>query len=169
MPPTRHGSVVKGVDDSAAKSIAGYQQTLVLDDPSDTVPGWALVIADSYHAAQRAARVIKVDWQAGPGAQVSEADLLQRGAELLEGTSGSLVVENEHVDHMFQAANSVLQASYTTSTVLHFQLEPVNAIGLEKDGRWELHTGNQWQSLILPTLGQEAETCLQQWRRLFQI
>ena len=154
MPPTRHGSVVKGVDDSAAKSIAGYQQTLVLDDPSDTVPGWALVIADSYHAAQRAARVIKVDWQAGPGAQVSEADLLQRGAELLEGTSGSLVVENEHVDHMFQAANSVLQASYTTNTVLHFQLEPVNAIGLEKDGRWELHTGNQWQSLILPTLGQ---------------
>jgi CO/xanthine dehydrogenase Mo-binding subunit len=98
--------------------------------------------------------VIKVDWQAGPGAQVSEADLLQRGAELLEGTSGSLVVENEHVDHMFQAANSVLQASYTTNTVLHFQLEPVNAIGLEKDGRWELHTGNQWQSLILPTLGQ---------------
>ena len=154
MPPTRHGSVVKGVDDSAAKSIAGYQQTLVLDDPSDTVPGWALVIADSYHAAQRAARVIKVDWQAGPGAQVSESDLLQRGAELLEGTSGSLVVENEHVDHMFQAANSVLQASYTTNTVLHFQLEPVNAIGLEKDGRWELHTGNQWQSLILPTLGQ---------------
>ena len=154
MPPTRHGSVVKSVDDSAAKSVAGYQQTLVLDDPSNTVPGWALVIADSYHAAQRAARVIKIDWQAGPGAQVSEADLLKRGAELLEGTSGSLVIDNEHVDHMFQAADSVLQASYTTNTVLHFQLEPVNAIGLQKNGRWELHTGNQWQSLILPTLGQ---------------
>ena len=44
MPPTRHGSVVKSVDDGAAKSVAGYQQTLVLDDPSNTVPGWALVI-----------------------------------------------------------------------------------------------------------------------------
>ena len=154
MPPTRHGSVVKSVDDSAAKSIQGYQQTLVLDDPSDTVPGWALVIADSYHAALRAARVIKIDWQAGPGADVSEADLLQRGAELLAGDAGSLVVDNEHVDHMFDAADSVLEASYVTNTVLHFQLEPVNAIGLQKDGRWELHTGNQWQSLILPTLGQ---------------
>ena len=154
MPPTRHGSVVKSVDDSAAKSIQGYQQTLVLDDPSDTVPGWALVIADSYHAALRAARVIKIDWQAGPGADVSEADLLQRGAELLAGDTGSLVVDNEHVDHMFDAADSVLEASYVTNTVLHFQLEPVNAIGLQKDGRWELHTGNQWQSLILPTLGQ---------------
>ena len=84
--------------------------------------------------------MIKIDWQAGPGAQVSEADLLKRGAELLEGTSGSLVIDNEHVDHMFQAADSVLQASYTTNTVLHFQLEPVNAIGLQKNGRWELHT-----------------------------
>ena len=154
MPPTRHGSVVKSVDDSAAKAVAGYQQTLVLDDPSDTVPGWALVIADSYHAALRAARVVKIDWQAGRGADVSEADLLQRGAELLAGDTGSLVVDNEHVDHMFEAADSVLEASYVTNTVLHFQLEPVNAIGLQRDGRWELHTGNQWQSLILPTLGQ---------------
>ena len=154
MPPTRYGSAVESVDDSAAKSIVGYQQTLVLDDPSNTVPGWALVIADSYHAAQRAARKIKITWQAGPGAQVSETDLLKRGAELLKGSGGSLVVDNEHVDHMFEAADSVLEASYTTNTVLHFQLEPVNAIGLEKDGRWELHTGNQWQSLILPTLGQ---------------
>ena len=80
LPPTRHGSVVQSVDDSAAKAIQGYQQTLVLDDPSNTVPGWALVIADSYHAALRAARVIKIDWQAGPGADVSEADLLQHGA-----------------------------------------------------------------------------------------
>ncbi len=154
LPPTRHGSVVQSVDDSAAKAIQGYQQTLVLDDPSNTVPGWALVVADSYHAALRAARVIKIDWQAGPGADVSEADLLQHGAALLAGNTGSLVVDNEHVEHMFEAADSVLEASYVTNTVLHFQLEPVNAIGLEKDGRWELHTGNQWQSLILPTLAQ---------------
>ena len=48
-----------------------------------------------HHAALRAARVVKIDWQAGPGADVSEADLLQRGAELLAGDTGSLVVDNE--------------------------------------------------------------------------
>ena len=36
--------------------------------------------------------------------------------------------------------------------MLHFQLEPVNALAFEKDGMFEIHTGNQWQSLILPTL-----------------
>jgi CO/xanthine dehydrogenase Mo-binding subunit len=35
---------------------------------------------------------------------------------------------------------------------MHFALEPVNALAFEKDGVFEIHTGNQWQSLILPVL-----------------
>ena len=52
----------------------------------------------------------------------------------------------------FLAANSVLEQTYTTSSVLHAQLEPVNALAFEKNGILEIHTGNQWQSLILPVL-----------------
>ena len=36
--------------------------------------------------------------------------------------------------------------------MLHVQLEPVNALAFERDGIFEIHTGNQWQSLILPVL-----------------
>ena len=162
VPPTRYGASVKSVDDSQAKNVKGYQQTLVIDDPSGTVPGWALVIADSFHAAQRAERLIQVEWNAGPTADVSEQDILNRGAELIEGSSGSLVVDDGEVDATFASANSVYTQSYTTSTVLHFQLEPVNAIGLQKDGLWELHTGNQWQSLILPTLAKSLGVPVEQ-------
>jgi CO/xanthine dehydrogenase Mo-binding subunit len=35
---------------------------------------------------------------------------------------------------------------------MHFQLEPINALAFEKDGVFEIHTGNQWQSLALPWL-----------------
>jgi hypothetical protein len=28
----------------------------------------------------------------------------------------------------------------------------VNALAFEKDGMFEIHTGNQWQSLVLPWL-----------------
>jgi len=162
MPPTRYGSSVKAVDDSGAKGVKGYVQTLVLDDPTNTVPGWALVIADSFHAAQRAQRLIKVDWQAGPTAGVSESDILVRGEELIDSGAGAIVVDDEHVEHAFAAASDELQASYTTSTVLHFQLEPVNAVALQKDGRWELHTGNQWQSLIMPTYAQALDVPVEQ-------
>ena len=47
LPPTRNGSKVVSVDDAAAKKVKGYLRYLVLDDPSDTVPGWVMVIATS--------------------------------------------------------------------------------------------------------------------------
>ncbi len=150
LPPTRYGSVVRSVDDSAANSVKGYQQALVLDDPSNSVPGWVLVIADSYHAAQRAAQVIEVDWQGGATTDVQEADIFARADEQISGGEGALVLDDDGVDAAFESAEQVLEARYTTNTALHFQLEPVNAIGVQRDGKWELHTGAQWQSLSMP-------------------
>jgi isoquinoline 1-oxidoreductase beta subunit len=50
------------------------------------------------------------------------------------------------------SAKQKIERTYTTSTVMHFALEPVNALAFEKDGIFEIHTGNQWQTLILPVL-----------------
>ena len=153
LPPTRNGCSVASIDDSAAKDIKGYIKSIALDDPSGTVPGWVVVFADSFTAANHAADKVKVVWATGDAAKVSEKDILDRGARLIdEPKGGSLVVADEGVEQAFAAAKTTLERSYTTSTVLHFQLEPVNALAFEKDGVWEIHTGNQWQSLILPTL-----------------
>ena len=46
IPPTRYGSTIRSIDDTAAKDIRGYQQTLVLEDPSEVLQGWAVVVAD---------------------------------------------------------------------------------------------------------------------------
>ena len=153
LPPTRNGCKVTAVDDSAALGIPGYLKSLVLDDPSGTVPGWVVVCADSFVAASRAADLVKVTWSSGPAAMVSEADIQAQGLKLITAVAGgSMVVDDAGVDAAFSAAKSTLERDYTTATVLHFQLEPLNALALQKDGRWEIHTGNQWQSLILPTL-----------------
>ena len=153
LPPTRNGCKVTAIDDSAARAIPGYLKSLVLDDPSGTVQGWVVVCADSFVAASHAADLVKVSWTSGSAAKVSEADIQAHGLKLVtDPTGGSLVVEDTGVDAAFIAAKSTLERDYTTSTVLHFQLEPLNALAFQKDGRWEIHTGNQWQSLILPTL-----------------
>jgi CO/xanthine dehydrogenase Mo-binding subunit len=153
IPPTRNGSKVNSVDDSAAKTIPGYLGNLVLDDPSETVPGWVMIFADTYPAAIRAADAVNVDWTPGPTANVSEQDILDHGAALIASpTGGSLVVEDPGVDAAFASAKSTLEQTYTTASVLHFQLEPLNALAVEKDGIFEIHTGNQWQSLIIPVL-----------------
>ncbi|HEX7417979.1 MAG TPA: molybdopterin cofactor-binding domain-containing protein [Steroidobacteraceae bacterium] len=153
IPPTRYGSKVLSIDDSAAKSVPGYLSTLTLDDPSGTVPGWAMVIAESFTAANHAADKVKVTWSAGETAGVSEADLLAQAKKLIDDpNAGALMVADEGVDQAFAQATTTLERTYTTSSVLHFQLEPLNALVVENNGIWEIHSGNQWQSLILPTL-----------------
>jgi isoquinoline 1-oxidoreductase beta subunit len=154
IPPTRNGSKVNSVDDSAARKVKGYLQSLVLDDPSDTVPGWVMVIAETYPAAIRAADLVKVDWTPGPTANVSEKDIQDHAAQLIAQPDAGALLDTGDYDTAaaFLAAKSMLEQTYTTATVLHFQLEPVNALAFEKDGVFEVHAGNQWQSLILPTL-----------------
>lgn len=154
LPPTRNGSKVNSVDDSAAKAVKGYLQSVTLEDPSSTVPGWVMVIADSYPAAKKAAGLIKVKYTAGPTANVSEKDIQDHGAKLIADASKGSVLPTGNTDTtpVFKAAKSSIDATYTTATALHFAMEPLNALAFQKDGKWEIHTGNQWQSLVLPWL-----------------
>jgi len=153
IPPTRYGSVVRAVDDSAAKRVKGYLTSLVLQDPSNLVPGWVVVCATSYPAAIRATDLVKVDWTPGDSAKVSEQDILDRGArQIAAPQGGALVVDDPGLESAFGAAKSTLERTYTTGSVLHAQLEPVNALAFEKDGRFEIHTGNQNQSATLGML-----------------
>ncbi len=153
LPPTRNGSKVVSIDDSKAKSVKGYLRSIALDDPSETVPGWVVVLADNFTAAMRAADLVKVVWTPGAAHTVDEKAILDHGAAQIAATGGgSLVVDDAGVDKVFSEAPTVFERTYTTASVLHFQLEPLNALVFEKNGVWEIHAGNQWQSLILPTL-----------------
>ena len=158
MPPTRYGSTINSIDDSAAKDVRGYQQTITIEDPSGTIQGWAMVIADSFPAAMKAAAAVEVDWTPGPTAGVSDADIQSEGARLAADTSqGALFVDDGDVAAAREAAASTHTAVYRTSTLLHFTLEPQNALVEFVDGKCHVHAGNQWQSLILPLLAQALE------------
>jgi CO/xanthine dehydrogenase Mo-binding subunit len=153
IPPTRYDSKVVSIDDSAAKRLPGYLKSLALEDPSGTAPGWVMVFADSSVAADRAADLVKVTWMSGKAATISERDIQNYAAALIaDRNGGSLLVDDPGVDAALASAKQKIERTYTTSTVMHFALEPVNALAFEKDGVFEIHTGNQWQTLILPVL-----------------
>ena len=153
IPPTRYGSKAISIDDSAAKHLPGYIRSVALDDPSGTIPGWVMVYADTFTAANRAADLVKVKWQSGKTANVSEQDIQQRAAELIaDAKGGSLFVDDPGVDAALASSKRKIERTYTTGTLMHFALEPINALAFEKDGVMEIHTGNQWQSSILPVL-----------------
>ena len=156
--PTRYGSRVISIDDSAARRVPGYLKSLALDDPSGTAPGWVMVYAQTFIAANKAADLVNVKWISGKTATVSEADLHKRSAELIaDSKGGSTLVDDPGVDAALNSAKKKIERTYTTSTVMHYALEPVNALAFEKDGIFEIHTGNQWQTLILPVLAKRSE------------
>ncbi|TPE53256.1 xanthine dehydrogenase family protein molybdopterin-binding subunit [Amaricoccus solimangrovi] len=153
LPPTRYGCAITAIDESGAAGIGGYRRTLRLDDASGTVPGWAMVIADTHWAALRAAERIKVSWSTGEAVNIGEAELQAENRRLIEDPAAGALLDtgDDAVDPVFAAAADTLEADYTTQTVLHFQMEPSNALAFRNaDGIWEIHTGCQWQSLCLP-------------------
>jgi len=153
IPPTRYGSTINTIDDSAASDVPGYLQTIEIGDPSDTVQGWALVIAETFPAAMQASKAVSVDWAAGPTAAVTEAHIMAEGAKLAaDRSTGVLVVDDGDVAAAREGAADTHSAVYRTGTALHFTLEPQNALVEYVEGVFHIHAGNQWQSLILPYL-----------------
>ena len=154
MPPTRNGSTVTRVDDAAAKTIPGYQRYLILEDSTHTITGWVVAIADNFMAAVKAADALEVTWTSDDTAHVSEQIILDHASrQIADPKAGIMVFDDPGVDDAFGRAAASLEQTYTTASVLHFQLEPVNCVAYSQDGLWHVHTGNQWQSLIVPTLG----------------
>ncbi len=158
MPPVRFGSKVASWDDSAAKEIDGYIQTVEINDPTNTIQGWLVVVADSWTAASNAVEALEVTWEGGSGLQTGEAELMAEGARLVnDDAAGSLFVLEGEPDVILSDAETVHEGEYRTHTVLHMQLEPGNALVWQDGDTWRVHAGNQWQSLTLPLVAEALE------------
>lgn len=157
VPPTRYGSEVKAVNDSAAKEVKGYLGYEILTDPSGLLQGWVTVLADTYYGAIKAADKLKVDYRKGDTAKVTEEDLIAEGEKLAaDKSAGALFVEHGNIESTASQANKSIEGVYRTSSALHFALEPVNATVEFRDGVCHVYTGNQWQSLFLPVVAKSV-------------
>ncbi|HYX04255.1 MAG TPA: molybdopterin cofactor-binding domain-containing protein, partial [Reyranella sp.] len=147
VPPVRYGAKVTALDDSAAKKVPGFIRAVTLDDKTGTTSGWVVVVANSYPAAKKAAEVLKVSYDKGPYANVSDKTLIDEAKRLQQGEgSGQLFVKKGDHNAAIAGAAKVLEAEYFTSIDIHAPLEPMNALAYEKDGIWHVHTGNQFAS-----------------------
>ena len=80
IPPVRNGATVKSVDDNAAKKVPGFVKAVVVDDKTGTTSGWVVAVASSYEGAKKAAAALKVDWDKGPNAKVSNQSIIDEFA-----------------------------------------------------------------------------------------
>ena len=145
LPPVRYGATVKSVNDSDAKKVPGFVKAVIVEDKTATTSGWVVAVATSYEAAKKAAAALKIDWDRGPYANVSDQSIIDESRRLQkEATEGFLFVKDGDSAAAMTKAAKIIEGEYLTSINIHCPLEPMNALAFQKDGQWHIYTGNQF-------------------------
>jgi len=129
------GGRVKSVDDTAAKAVKGVSQIVRLDDA-------VAVVADHMGAAKKGLAALAIEWDDGPHAKLSTADI---AAELEKATlnSGPVAQNIGDVDKAMASAVTKIEAIYQVPFLAHATMEPMNCtVHVRKDG-CEVWVGSQ--------------------------
>src|SRR5207302_10150536 len=81
-PPVRYGAKVTAVDETEAKKVKGYVKAVTLDDKTQTTSGWVVAVATTYEGAKKAGDALKVTYDKGPYAKVSDMTLIDEDKQL---------------------------------------------------------------------------------------
>jgi isoquinoline 1-oxidoreductase beta subunit len=121
------GGRLKRVDDSSAKAVRGVRQIVRLDDA-------VAVVADHMGAAKKGLAALKIEWDDGPHAKLSTADIVR---ELEQATRAPGVVAQTVGDAAaaLAAAATKVEATYEVPFLAHATMEPMNCtVHVRPDG-----------------------------------
>jgi isoquinoline 1-oxidoreductase subunit beta len=128
------GGKVGKVDDSAAKTIPGVRQIVVLDD-------LVAVVGDHMWAAKKGLEALKITWDEGPNAKISSKDIWQDLRDKSE--KDGVVARSEGDIAKGLAAGDRMDAAYELPFLAHATMEPLNATVHLKQDSCEIWTGTQ--------------------------
>jgi isoquinoline 1-oxidoreductase beta subunit len=129
------GGKLRHVDDTAAKAVRGVRQIVRLDDA-------VAVVADHMGAAKKGLAALKIEWDDGPNAHLSSAELL-RDMEAASSGAGAVARKEGDVAKALAGAARHVEAVYGVPFFAHATMEPMNAtVHVRKDG-CEIWTGTQ--------------------------
>ena len=149
------GGTLKGFDDTAAKKVAGVQQTVVLDGAKPPYGFQALggvaVIADNTWAASQGRKKLKIEWESGPHA-IYDSSTYKKTLLETAGKPQQVVRTTGDVDAAFTSAHKIVEASYYTPLLAHTPMEPPAAIASFKDGKVEVWAATQNPQAVQETV-----------------
>jgi isoquinoline 1-oxidoreductase beta subunit len=127
------GGKVAHVDESQAKGLPGYRQTVVLED-------LVAVVADHTWAAKQGLAALVITWDEGPHAAVDTAQVMAR----LRAASARQGVVGKSVGDVGKALSSgAVEAVYEVPFLAHTTMEPLNCTVHVTPAGCEIWTGTQ--------------------------
>jgi CO/xanthine dehydrogenase Mo-binding subunit len=133
------GGRLKSVDDSKALAVKDVLQVVRVSDA-------VAVIAAHMGAAKKGLAALAIEWDEGPNAKLSTADIIADMAKASEA-DGTTVRRDGDVAKAMDSAEQKLEAIYQVPFLAHTTMEPVNCtVDVRKDA-CELWVGIQVMSL----------------------
>jgi isoquinoline 1-oxidoreductase subunit beta len=121
------GGKLKGVDDSAAKKVAGVRQIVRLDDA-------VAVVGDNMWAAKQGLAALDVDWDEGANANLSTAEIV-RQLDAASQQPGVAARRNGDIAQALEGAATKIEAVYQMPFLAHATMEPMNCtVHVRPDG-----------------------------------
>lgn len=133
------GGKVTSFDATQAKAVPGVRDVV-------QVPTGVAVIADHYWAAKQGRDALKIEWDLGPNAALDSAALREQFRKLA-ATPGAVAAQAGDAAAALAKAGKTFDAEYNVPYLAHAPMEPLNCTVKVEDGRCEIWTGTQFQTL----------------------
>ena len=145
------GGKVRHVDDSAAKTVPGVQQVVVLDD-------LVAVVGDHMWAAKKGLDACKIDWDAGPNGHVNSKLIWDR-IRAASDQEGLVAKATGNADKAL-ADGEKIEAHFELPFLAHATMEPMNCTVHLTPGGCELWLGTQIAARVQSTAAATANVPL---------
>ena len=129
------GGKLKAVDEAKAKAVKGVHQVVRLGDA-------VAVVADHMGAARKGLAALDIEWDAGPNAKLSTADIV-RELDTASQKPGAIARKDGDVEKALGEAAKKIEAVYQVPFLAHATMEPMNCTVHVRPGACEVWVGTQ--------------------------
>ena len=129
------GGRLKNLDDSEAKAVKGVRQIVRLDDA-------VAVVADHMGAAKKGLAALKIEWDDGPHASLSTAQIAGQLEHATLGP-GTVAQNSGDADKALAGAVTKVEAMYQLPFLAHATMEPMNCTVHVRKDECEIWIGSQ--------------------------
>ncbi|MEM8546608.1 MAG: molybdopterin cofactor-binding domain-containing protein, partial [Pseudomonadota bacterium] len=137
--PPRFGSVVKSVDSTVASAMPGVADVF-------QIPTGVAVVADSFWQAKKARDALVVEWD-DSAAEVRGSDEIMADYKVLAENEGALARNDGDVAAAFANASQIVEHRFEHPFLAHATMEPMDCVVEMGEGRCDIWTGSQIQTL----------------------
>ena len=129
------GGKLKSIDEAKAKAVKGVHQVVRLEDA-------VAVVADHMGAANKGLAALNAEWDAGPNARLTTADIV-RDLDTASQKPGAVARKEGDVEKAFAGATKKINAIYQAPFLAHAAMEPMNCTVHVRPDACEVWVGTQ--------------------------